>query len=151
MTSQLAKATATSRLSGIDGRAVVSMRGHHAIVDSPLPLGGPNEEINPLELLLSSLATCATFVCETAARESDIPLTAITARVDGEFDVRGVCGEPVDPRIQAFHVELVLQGPDRIQAQDLVEAFQKRCPIYSTLSRSAPIDIRVDLGDALGR
>ena len=147
MTSQLAKATATSRLTAFGGRAVVSMRGHHAVVDSPLPLGGPNEEINPLELLLASLATCATFVCETAARESSIPLTAVTAHVEGEFDVRGVCGEPVDPHIQAFSVTLKLQGPNDSQAEILLKAFQTRGPIYTTLSRAAPRDVRLHLQD----
>jgi putative redox protein len=145
MTTQLAKAVTTSRLTGFRGRAVVSMRGHHLVVDSPLPLGGPNEEINPLELLLASLATCATFVCETAAREASIPLTEVTAHVEGEFDVRGVCGEPVDPHIQAFSVTLTLQGPDDTQAKTLVTAFQTRCPIFTTLSRAAPIDVQVRL------
>ena len=145
MTNKLAKAATTVQLTAVSGRAVVSMRTHHMVVDSPLPLGGPNEEVNPLELLLASLATCATFVCETAARESSIPLTAITAHVEGEFDVRGVCGEPVDPHIQAFYVTLTLHGPDDVQAETLVNAFQARCPIYTTLSRAAPIDIQVRL------
>lgn len=147
MTTQLARAVATSRLTGVGGRAVVSMRGHHMVVDSPLPLGGPNEEINPIELLLASLATCATFVCETAAREAGIPLTEVTAHAEGEFDVRGVCGEPVDPHIQAFHVALTLQGPDDTQAKTLVTAFQTRCPIFTTLSRAATIDVQVHLGE----
>ncbi|MBV9919758.1 MAG: OsmC family protein [Pseudonocardia sp.] len=148
MTSQLARVATTSRMTTFGGRAVASMRGRHMVVDSPLPLGGPNEEVNPLELLLASLATCAIFVCETAARESDIPLSAVTAHVEGEFDVRGVCGEPVDPHIQAFYVTLTLQGPDDAQAGTLVEAFQTRCPIFTTLSRAAPIDIQVHLQES---
>ncbi len=79
----------------------MTARGHHFVVDSPPPLGGPNEEINPIEVLLSALATCGTFVCETAAREMDIPLNRLTVTVAGDFDPRGVCSEPLDPRIQA--------------------------------------------------
>lgn len=141
MANQLATASVTSRLSGLPGRAVVTARGHHFIVDSPAPLGGPNEEINPIDVLLSALATCGTFVCETAAQEMDIPLEAIAVTAAGDFDPRGVCGEPVDPRMQAFRVRLALTGPTETQAESLAEAFRTRCPVYTTLSRSAPIEL----------
>jgi uncharacterized OsmC-like protein len=52
-----------------------------------------------------------------------------------------VCGESFDPRFQAFRVRLVLQGADAAQAQALIEAFKTRCPVYCTLSRSAPVEI----------
>ena len=146
MSDSLVTGKVVSQLSGVPGRAIVSARGHHTIVDSPLPLGGPNEEINPIDLLLSALSTCATFVCETVASELGIPLSAISAKAEGDFDPRGVCGDPVNPRVQAFRVELKVTGPTEEQAQTLVEAFQTRCPIYTTLSRSAPIGIDVILG-----
>ena len=56
------------------------------IVDSPLSLGGPDEEINPIDLLLGALATCGTFICETAAQEQNIPLHQISVAVAGDFD-----------------------------------------------------------------
>ena len=145
MPPQLATSSVTSRLSGFNGRAIVTARGHHFVVDSPTPLGGPNEEINPIEVLLSALATCGTFVCETAAREMDIPLNRIAVIVAGDFDPRGVCGEPIDPRIQAMRVHLVLAGPSQAQAESLCAAFQSRCPVYSTLSRATPITVEISL------
>jgi uncharacterized OsmC-like protein/predicted small metal-binding protein len=141
MTTQLATASVISRLSNLPGRAMVTARGHHFIVDSPPPLGGPNEEINPIDVLLSALATCGTFVCETAAAELDIPLTGVAVTAAGDFDPRGVCGEPVDPRLQAFRVRLGLTGPTEAQAETLAKAFQTRCPVYTTLSRAAPIEL----------
>lgn len=143
MPTGLATASVTSRLSGLSGRAIVTARGHHFIVDSPPPLGGPNEEINPIDVLLSALATCGTFVCETAAVEMDVPLDAVSVTAAGDFDPRGVCGEPVDPRMQAFRVRLALSGPTEAQAQALAEAFRARCPVYTTLSRAAPIELEV--------
>lgn len=143
MSNPLATASVTSRLSGLSGRAIVAARGHHFIVDSPPPLGGPNEEINPIDVLLSALATCGTFVCETAAQEMDIPLDAVAVTAAGDFDPRGVCGEPVDPRIQTFRVRLALTGPTEAQAEALAEAFRTRCPVYTTLSRAAPIELEV--------
>ena len=145
MSNPLVTSKVISQLSGVPGRAIMSARGHHVIVDSPVPLGGPNEEINPVDLLLSALSTCGTFVCETVAKELSIPLHTINTQVEGDFDPRGVCGDPVDPRIQTFRVNIQMEGPTNEQAQLLLEAFQTRCPIYTTLSRSAPIEVNISL------
>lgn len=151
MTEQLATASVTSRLSGQPGRALVTARGHHFVVDSPPPLGGPNEEINPIDVLLSALATCGTFVCETVAQEMGIALDEVSVTAAGDFDPRGVCGEPVDPRIQAFRVRLALAGPTDAEAAALAEAFRARCPVYTTFSRAAPIEVTVVTKTPSGR
>lgn len=141
MTTSLATATARSRLANVPGRALVSVRGQHFLTDSPPTLGGPNECVNPVELLLAALAACGTFVCERAAQEMKIPLASIDVTASGDFDPRGVCGEPHDPRFQALRVRLALEGPTPAQREQLVNAFKTRCPVYTTLSRAAPIEI----------
>ena len=138
----LATATAVARLSNQPGRAIVSARGNHFVVDSVPPLGGPNEERNPLDLALGALATCGTFIYETAAEEMGIALTEITTTVEGDFDAQGVKDGSVNPRIQALRVKMELSGATAEQAEKLSEEFQARCPIYTTLSRSAPIEIQ---------
>ena len=141
MTRRLATASVTSRLSGLRGRAIVAVRGHHFVVDSPLALGGPNEEVNPMDLLLSALATHGTFICERAAQEMGIPLHSVSITAEGEFDPRGVTGERVDPGLQTLHVRLALSGPTEAQCQALAEAVRTRCPVYTTLARAVPIDL----------
>lgn len=143
MTKEMATGSVTSQLSNQQGRAIVSARGNHFVVDSPPALGGPNEEINPIDLLLGAFATCGTFICETAAREMGIPLTSVTVTVAGDFDARGLCNGDINPRVQAFRVRLALAGPTPAQAQALAGAFQQRCPIYTTLSRAAPVELDV--------
>jgi uncharacterized OsmC-like protein len=143
MSSALATAAVTSSLSNQSGRALVTVRGHHFVVDSPPPLGGPNEEVNPIDLMLSALATCGTFVCEKAAQEMGLPLDHVSVTVAGDFDPRGVCGDPVDPRLQDVRIRLALSGPTRPQAEALAAAFQSRCPVYTTLLRSTPITIEL--------
>jgi uncharacterized OsmC-like protein len=108
------------------------------------PLDGPNEERNPLDLMLGALSTCGTFLYEAAALEMEIELDDIVTTVEGDFDPRGVGGADVDPRIQVFRVHLDLSGPTEAEAEALAEEFQTRCPIYTTLSRSAPIEITMD-------
>lgn len=141
----LVTAVTHSQLIGISGRAIASARGHHFVVDSPLTLGGPNEEINPIDILLSALSTCATFLCESAASEANIPLNSVSVDVAGDFDPRGICGEPVESGIQALRVRLGLSGPTEEQAQFLADAFRQRCPVYGTLSKAVPIDVEVIL------
>jgi uncharacterized OsmC-like protein len=138
----LSTASATARTSNQYGRAIVSARGNHFVVDSVPPLGGPNEERNPLDLALGALATCGTFIYETAAQEMGIELNDIATTVEGEFDARGVKDGSVNPRIQSFLVKMELSGATAEQAEKLSEEFQARCPIYTTLSRSAPIEIQ---------
>ena len=141
MSAPLATASASCRLSNEPGRALLTIRGQHVVTDSPPTLGGPNEAANPVEMLLAALAGCASFVCERAAQEMGIALTAVGVTAAGDFDPRGVCGEAVDPRFQAFKLRLALEGPDATQREMLLQAFKTRCPVYATLSRAAPVEI----------
>ncbi len=141
MNTKLATTSANCRLANEPGRGLLTIRGQHLVTDSPPTLGGPNEAANPVELLLSALAACAVFVCERAAQEMGIELKAVHATAAGEFDPRGVCGEPFDPRFQSFKVRLALEGPDAAQRELLVQAFRARCPVYATLSRAAPVEV----------
>ncbi|MBP6899388.1 MAG: OsmC family protein [Burkholderiaceae bacterium] len=141
MTTHLATASATCRLSNEPGRALLMARGQHGITDSPPTLGGPNEAVNPVELLLSALAGCAVFVCERAAQEMGVELRSISVTAAGDFDPRGVCGEAVDPRFQGFALRFSIEGPDAAQCEALLQAFRTRCPVYCTLSRAAPVEM----------
>ena len=141
MSTTLATASASCRLSNEPGRALLTVRGQHVVTDSPPTLGGPNEAPNPVEMLLCALAGCAAFVCECAARELDIALTAVRVTAAGDCEPRGVCGEAVDPRFQSFKLRLALEGPDAAQRELLLQAFKTRCPVYTTLSRAAPVEI----------
>jgi uncharacterized OsmC-like protein len=138
-------AAATARLAGEVGRALVSLRGYHVVVDAPLALGGPNEEVNPLDLLLGALATCATFLCESVAREQAILLRDLRIAVAADFDPRGMCGAPVNPSIQAVRMHAHLTGPTDEQAAALAQAIRTRCPIFTTLAKAVDIAVSVAL------
>ena len=134
-----------AELSESDGRSMVNARNHYLIVDSPPPLGGPNEEINPIEILLSALGSCGVLVSEKVAQELNIPLKGASTTVEGKLDPRGVKGEDVNPRIQEFNIKLTLTGVSQEEAYKLTNAIKKRCPVYTTLERSAPINLEVEL------
>ena len=127
-----------AELTGAFGRAIVSTRTHRFVVDSPPLFNGPNEALNPVEMLLGSLATCGIFVCEAVAKEEGIPLTGGTASVSGEMSA-----DPTNMGLQSAHVTLALHGVTQEQGQALVEAFRTRCPVYGTIAKAAPIEIEV--------
>jgi len=57
----------------------------------------------------------------------------------------------VNPRIRAFRVKIKMTGPSVAQANQLRSQFKLRCPIYTTLSLAAPIDIiHVGMDDKTG-
>ena len=70
-----------------------------------------------------------------------ISLSDISTTVEAEFDARGVKDGSVNPRIQVFRMKIELAGATPEQAAALTEEYKARCPVYTTLSRSAPIEI----------
>jgi uncharacterized OsmC-like protein len=149
MKPRLTQTTLTARrLPGIEGRAMVSARSQHLLVDAPVMLGGPNESMNPVDLLLSALTSHAIFVCKYAARQSSIPLSDIRITAQADFDPRGVVGEAVYPGLQSLHLRFELNGPNGAQAEALIYAMQTRCPIYTTLARAVTIQHEIVLADA---
>lgn len=145
MAVQLSTSIVTSYSSGYPGRAILNARSHYFVVDSPLAFAGPNEEVNPLELLVASLASCACFVCEKAARELNIPLETSRADASADFDLRAMLGETDDGAVQMFRLSLTFSGPTLEQAEQLVEAFRQRCPVYQTLAKAAPVEIDITI------
>ena len=142
---ELATISVKAELAGEHGRSLVNVRNHHLIVDSPPPLGGPNEEINPIEILLSALGSCAVLVSQQGAKEMGMSLEAAEVEVSGILDPRGVKGEEVNPRIQKFMVKLALTGVSTQQVEQLSDAIKRRCPVFTTLERSAPIEMNVEV------
>jgi uncharacterized OsmC-like protein len=130
-----------AELTGAFGRAIVSSRTHRFVVDSPPLFNGPNEALNPVEMLLGALATCGIFVCEAVAKEEGIVLQGGSAIVAGEMS-----SEPATMGLKSAHVTLDLQGVTQEQGQVLAEAFRTRCPIYATIAKAAPIEIEVVVG-----
>ncbi|MBX3051881.1 MAG: YdhR family protein [Caldilineaceae bacterium] len=124
-----------------DGRAIVSARGNRILVDSVPPLGGPNEEINPMDMFLGALGTCGAFVYEAAAQEMRIPLNSLSVGVEADFAPAGMTDGSVNPRVQAFRAAVTADGPSMEEMEALADEWRARCPIYTTLELAAPIKI----------
>ena len=86
----LATAEISASLSNQPGRAIVNVRNDYLVVDSVPPLGGPNLEVNPLDLLLAAKASCGAVIMERAAIDQGIPLDGVKGTVEADFDPQGL-------------------------------------------------------------
>jgi uncharacterized OsmC-like protein len=147
----LSTAKATVQLSNQFGRSLISAHGQHFLLDSAPPLGHPAQETNPVEAMLGALATCGLFIFESTAQQMGIPLDAAQFTVQSDFDVRGLTGAAdVDPHIQQFRIHIDVEGPSAEETATLVERYKLRCPIYTTLEKTAPIEVTVNDEEAGG-
>jgi uncharacterized OsmC-like protein len=124
-TSDLREYGATARSTDTFGRVLCSARQNHFVVDGPVWNGCPGEAITPGELFLTGVASCAVELLHVIARERDVGLRAVTARVHGTIDR----SRPVRPDVALFNVvglDLELEGVNDPEAGQLVEAFKGR-------------------------
>ena len=99
---KMATVKAGSRLV-VSGQAVCQVRGREYRLDAPPLIDGPNEEVNPVEALIGTLAACAVLFVQYLARTMEVPVEDVSAEVEGDFDPRGVKGE-ADPILDAIRL-----------------------------------------------
>lgn len=118
------------------GRANVSAQDFTFIMDSVPPLDGPNENLNPLDMMLGGLAACSRFVYE-----HEIPGSEGIITVEGDFDpsgVRDLAGE--NPRIQKIRIIGQLEVGDESLAEKVEEEIKEQCFLYKTLNSTVDME-----------
>jgi uncharacterized OsmC-like protein len=129
------------------GRVLAGCRTLHYVVDGPVQNGCPGEAITPAELFLGAVAGCGIELLQVIAKDRAIPLEAARVVVSGTIDR----SKPVRPDLSLFNsvrMRFRLRGVTRAQGDEIVGAFQKRCPIYGTIRAATPevlVDVDVDV------
>lgn len=112
--------------------------------DQPRLLGGDDNGPTPDEFLLYGLGGSLVASLAQVAEERGVPLTQITAVVEGELDTDGAAGtDPASaPGFRHVHVDLVVHAdaPDAV-LQHLVMAARVRASAIDSLGRALPIRI----------
>lgn len=73
-------------------RARTTARSFTIETDEPSPLGGTDEAVDPMELLLASVGTCLTIGWVTHAARRGIDFRDLRIEVEGDYDLRGYLG-----------------------------------------------------------
>ncbi len=114
------------------GRVLCSARNHHIIVDGPTQNGFPGEEITPAELFLQAVAACGVELVQMLAARDEIAVQDISVKIHGILDR----ANPVREDYTVFNrveVECKLTGVSQEQAEQLVEGFTRRCPLFGSV------------------
>ncbi|CAN5345546.1 OsmC family protein [soil metagenome] len=104
-------------------------------VDEPVEKGGTDLAYNPLELMLSSLASCTSITVQMYAKTKGYPLETIDIKVDGT--VEAGTGKLL------VACDITLHGPlDEAQRARLL-GIANRCPVHRILSPQNDIVTRL--------
>jgi uncharacterized OsmC-like protein len=112
------------------------------LVDEPRDIGGSDEAMNPVELVLVALGTCQEIMYAAYAAVMGIKLDELKIDVRGYLDLRGLFGldETVPPGYQKITYETTIVSPaDTATIQKLIETAEAHCPLLDMLK--CPLDV----------
>ena len=108
----------------------VDARGHKVTIDEPVAQGGTDKGMNPVELLLASIASCQTISTSIYAESMGIKIDEMTVEVEGDMDSAGFMGyskfRPGYTNIRT-HVK-IKSDADPAMVQQLIDLVEIRCP-----------------------
>jgi uncharacterized OsmC-like protein len=123
-------------------------RGHAVAADEPRGLGGSDSAQSPVELLLSSLATCQAITYRIWAWQLGVALDRVEVEAVGEIDLRGFVGLDDEARAgyERIRMRIALHGPEAPERyRELAEAVDRHCPVLDVLSRPVPVERELEL------
>jgi uncharacterized OsmC-like protein len=109
--------------------------------DEPEVLGGKDSGIDPIELLLGSVATCVAIGFATQAAKRGIDLKDFTIETEGDIDVRGYFGfEGTRPGFQNVRYTLKVKSdaPEQ-ELKEILKIAEATSPMFDNVSRGVPI------------
>ena len=143
---RVALSVTTSLAEGM--RCETVSRGHGVVVDEPASFGGTDTAQSPVELLLSSLATCQAITYRLWAAQLGVALERVEVEVTGHIDLRGYVGLDGDaaPGYERLEMRVALEGPDDpARYAELRDAVERHCPVLDVLTRPVPVECEVEL------
>jgi uncharacterized OsmC-like protein len=130
-------------------RCETTSRGHVAVADEPRSLGGTDTAQSPIELYLTSIATCQAATYRLWAAELGVALERVTVELEGDIDLRGYLGlsDEVPPGYAALRIAVRLEGPEPEERyRELAEEAERHCPLLDALVRPVPLERELRLG-----
>lgn len=142
-----ANAVFTASAAAHDAVASTVTLGKYRIeVDEPPSLGGAHTAPNPVEYYLASLLSCQIVTWRFWAEKLGIAVEDISARAEGDLDVRGFFGfdDAVRAGFSEVRVVVTVSGPETPERyRELHEAVEAHCPVLD-LTRN-PTTVRTTL------
>lgn len=118
-----------------DLEVCVEARGHKITIDEPVKQGGTDKGMNPVELLLGSIASCVTLTTAIYADAMGIKIDSISVDVEGDMDSAGFMGyAKIRPGYSQIRTHVHIQSPsDPEMVQQLIDMVEIRCPVEDSV------------------
>ena len=120
----------------------VEARGHKIKIDEPVAQGGTDKGMNPVEMLLGSVAACQTITASIYAESMGIKIDEISVDVEGDMDSAGMMGyakfRPGFTNIRT-HIK-IKSDADPSMIQQLIDIVEIRCPVEDSIKNGVQIE-----------
>ena len=119
----------------------VTARGHKVKIDEPIEGGGEDTGMNPVEMLLGSIAACQTISTSIYAESMGIKIDEMSIEVEGDMDSAGFMGyakfRPGYTHIRS-HIK-IKSDADPAMVQQLIDLVEIRCPVEDSVKNGVEI------------
>ena len=114
--------------------------------DHPAVLVGQDDAPTPAEHLLQALGSCLTSGLANIAAARGIELGEVTARVEGDIDLRGILGisDEVRNGYRNIAIRFEIEGdapPEKLQ--QLLDQARARSAVFDVLSNGVPVSVEM--------
>jgi uncharacterized OsmC-like protein len=110
--------------------------------DEPSPLGGTDQAIDPMELVLAAVGTCLTIGWVTQAVQRGIEYRDLRIEVSGHFDLRGYLAidEAVRPGFSGltYEVHVDTDAPAEV-LEEIRQAAEATSPMFDNVKNATPL------------
>lgn len=128
--------------------STVSLGKYRVEVDEPPALGGEGAAPNPVEYYLASLLSCQIVTWRFWAEKLGIAVDDISARAEGDLDVRGFFGfdDAVRAGFSAVRVVVTVTGPETPERyRQLQDAVDAHCPVLDLTRNATPVQTSLEV------
>ena len=120
----------------------VFARNHSIVIDEPTTQGGTDAGMNPVELLLSSVAACMTLTLSIYAEAMGIKVRGLDVQVEGNLNSAGMKGSArVRPGFSKIRLAISAKTDAPLEMfQQVVDLAVLRCPVEDSVKNGVEFD-----------
>lgn len=131
-----------SAVKGTTATVMVRARNHSITIDEPTEQGGTDMGMNPVELLLSSIASCLTLTISIYAEAMGTRAESIEVQVDGVLDSAGMKGSrKARPGFKSIKATIHAKTDAEPEVfQQVIDLALLRCPVEDSVAKGVPFE-----------
>lgn len=127
-----------------DGMKVIAKaRNFQLTIDEPESLGGTNQGMNPVEVLLGAYGACQSIVARSYAEKFDIELEDFWIELEGDLDTDGLMNvSNVRPGFSDIRFNIHIKtNASKDKVNEFISFVEKRCPVGDTIGNEVNLTL----------